>query len=338
MNDYNPKTVPILAQFGSMSNHGLLFAKTFAASGVGDAVTEPPDALPRDGEFWLWAHLDLVDRRAGLWLAQIGLPDDICDFMTSDDVRQMADYEGRILYGTVFEPSDETLHYKSRQGLLRFVVSRRWIITGRFNPVGAIETLKLRVERGERFSEPMDVLARLVSGFHRRLQDQTGKMQSSVDHIEDRVIDSGGVEFSATIADIRRNAANVLRQIAHYHHVQHDIANTLPRLKFPEKHAEQAIDTLERFESLRGDIQSLLERARLIKEEMSSNLAMQMNQSLYVLSLISAMLLPPSVVFSLFGINVGGLPFLHDEMGFVMVVMVGLLSASLVFLILRRRK
>jgi zinc transporter len=320
-----------------LASQGVLFAKLFMTAGEHQVLSECPQSLPEEGSSFLWAHVDLVDRRSGIWLTQLGLSADLCKFLMSDDVRQMADYEGQIIFGTIAEPSEETQHYKSRHGLLRFIVSKSWIITGRFHPLNAVEALKASVERGELVSGPFAIMEKLITHFYRQLQDEAGKVLSAIDYIEDLVIESGGTHSSTKVASIRRTTANILRQIAQYRHVQHDLSNILPRLNYSEKHIETAQDYVERFDALRVDFQSLQDRARLVKDEIASNLAMEMNQSLYLLSLMSALLLPPSVIFGLFGINVGGLPWLNHPLGFTIVVLIGLLSATCVFLILRRR-
>lgn len=81
---------------------------------------------------------------------------------------------------------------------------------------------------------------------------------------------------------------------------------------------------------------TLQERARLLKDEISANVAIDINRSLYILSLVSALLLPPSLIFGLFGVNVGGLPFTASGLGFAVVLALGLLSSAFVYLLMRR--
>ena len=95
---------------------------------------------------------------------------------------------------------------------------------------------------------------------------------------------------------------------------------------------------MQRIDGLHSEVHTLQERARLLKDEISANVASDINNSLYILSLVSALLLPPSIIFGLFGINVGGLPLMGSELGFAVVVGLGLLSSALVFMLMRRRK
>ena len=97
------------------------------------------------------------------------------------------------------------------------------------------------------------------------------------------------------------------------------------------------IQQLQKMETLHSEVHTLQDRARLLKDEVASNIATDMNRSLYIISMISALLLPPSLIFGLFGINVGGLPLLNNGLGFLAVVCLGLLSSALVFMMLRKR-
>ncbi|WP_245290999.1 CorA family divalent cation transporter [Methylobacterium aquaticum] len=65
---------------------------------------------------------------------------------------------------------------------------------------------------------------------------------------------------------------------------------------------------------------ALAERARLLQEEVSARVAEESNQQLYVLSVLSALLLPPTFITGLFGMNVKGLSFAEDPRGILFVL------------------
>ncbi|TIW65819.1 MAG: magnesium transporter CorA, partial [Mesorhizobium sp.] len=67
-----------------------------------------------------------------------------------------------------------------------------------------------------------------------------------------------------------------------------------------------------------------------------AKLTMQSNQLLYILSVMTAVLLPMTIISGLFGMNVGGLPLLDSPIGFWVVTAVSLLVACAVYLFVRR--
>ncbi|OWK20491.1 hypothetical protein AJ88_29365 [Mesorhizobium amorphae CCBAU 01583] len=77
-------------------------------------------------------------------------------------------------------------------------------------------------------------------------------------------------------------------------------------------------------------------RTRLLQDEMMAKLTMQSNQLLYILSAMTAVLLPMTIISGLFGMNVGGLPLVDTPMGFWVVTAVSLFVAAAVYLFVRR--
>jgi zinc transporter len=57
---------------------------------------------------------------------------------------------------------------------------------------------------------------------------------------------------------------------------------------------------------------------------------------LYVLSVMTAVLLPMTIISGLFGMNVGGLPLVDTPMGFWVVTAVSLVIAAMTYLFVRR--
>ena len=63
-------------------------------------------------------------------------------------------------------------------------------------------------------------------------------------------------------------------------------------------------------------IAELYERAKLLQEELASRLAENTGRNLYVLSILTAVLLPMTLVTGIFGMNVAGLPGLSSQTSF----------------------
>jgi zinc transporter len=76
------------------------------------------------------------------------------------------------------------------------------------------------------------------------------------------------------------------------------------------------------------EIAELYERAKLLQEELASRLAENTSRNLYVLSILTAVLLPMTLVTGIFGMNVGGLPGLHDSSAFAWVMLAILASGA----------
>jgi zinc transporter len=60
----------------------------------------------------------------------------------------------------------------------------------------------------------------------------------------------------------------------------------------------------------------IYERAKLLQEELASRLAENTGRNLYVLSILTAVLLPMTLVTGIFGMNVAGLPGVESSASF----------------------
>jgi zinc transporter len=76
------------------------------------------------------------------------------------------------------------------------------------------------------------------------------------------------------------------------------------------------------------DIDLARERLVVMQEEFLAQQAQQQNARMYVLSVVAAVFLPLTFVTGLLGMNVGGLPGLESPNGFVVSVVVMLVSAA----------
>ena len=82
----------------------------------------------------------------------------------------------------------------------------------------------------------------------------------------------------------------------------------------------------------------LIERIKLLQEEVIARLDEQNNRTLFTLTLVTVLALPINIVAGLFGMNVGGVPLADNHHGFWL--MVGLVAAFTVIVawwVVRRR-
>ena len=77
------------------------------------------------------------------------------------------------------------------------------------------------------------------------------------------------------------------------------------------------------------DIDAVRERATVTHEELLSRASEQLNQRLYVLSILSAIFLPLTFFTGLLGINVGGIPGAENPQAFI--IFIGILAIIIAF-------
>ena len=88
-------------------------------------------------------------------------------------------------------------------------------------------------------------------------------------------------------------------------------------------------ESLDRVTRYVEDLDSIRERAQIVKDELSNALSDRLNKNLYILSVISAIFLPLGFFTGLMGINIGGMPGVNNADAFwifsgILVVMVAI--------------
>lgn len=321
-----------------LDSQGLIFARKIDAEGKSHHLSEPPSHLPAEGDDWIWVHLDLVDRRALRWIAGLNLSPKAQAAFVSEDTRPHLDHTPGFISGIFAEMTSESSRQTGRERLLRFAIGPHIIITGRHHPLHDVERLHDQLDHGLRLTHPAAILEQVIDMSLDRLQADVDAMLLATNRIEDKVIEQGGTDADGEIAGLRRKAVTIHRELSLARPLLRRLAEVGGAMEFPAAQVKEAEVQFGKCEALQGEVHVLQERARLLKDEVASNVASDMNRSLYIISVISALLLPPSLIFGLFGINVGGLPLLNNDWGFISVVVIGIVTSVIVFMLLRRRK
>jgi zinc transporter len=84
------------------------------------------------------------------------------------------------------------------------------------------------------------------------------------------------------------------------------------------------------------DLDAARERAAVVQDELNTRLSDQMNRTMYLLTLVATVLLPPSLITGLLGVNVGGIPGSDQAWAFWAVLVLLLLLAGVEIAVLRR--
>lgn len=211
----------------------------------------------------------------------------------------------------------------------------RSVVSGRRGAVESPGAARETVVKGQPIPSPVLLLETMV-GYVVASMSATGqRLADELDGIEDRVIDGRNRDDRRRLGPIRRSAVRLHRQLlglaAVFHRLEDD--DTAQHLHGPG--VAVAARLAQRLDALDRDVSVLADRARLLQEEVAAHVAEESNRQLYVLSILSALFLPPTFITGLFGMNVKGLPFADDPRGYLFVVGLSLLSAGATYGIIR---
>ena len=141
------------------------------------------------------------------------------------------------------------------------------------------------------------------------------QISEELDGIEDRIVGDAWHSERKALNETRRQLVVIHRQMASvaglFRHLEH-----AHHADLPEALADMAARLSNRATALHHDGEQLQARARLLQDELMAKLSEQSNQLLYFLSMMTAVLLPMTIISGLFGMNVGGIPLAESAHGF----------------------
>lgn len=317
---------------------GIVWAYRFDAAG--QATRLAPEAatdwqVPA-GQF-IWLHLDLVDRLARDWLSGTARLDSSArDSLLAGDEQPRLEHEGQRVWGVlpdnIQDIDDDTL----RTAPLRFAFSEGYFVSGRRRPVRAAATMRTRIDAGQRVEGPIALFEAMIEHVLRGVALTLKELRAQADIIEDRVLEERLTNEARTLGPLRRTAVRLHRQLGGFLTILSELSGEQEDEPVPEAAREAAERLLQRIAGLNLEIQEVQDRARLLQDEVAAKLANETNRHLYALSIVTALLLPPTLVTGFFGMNTGGLPFVGAEHGWIGALVLGGISSLATFLLLRR--
>ncbi len=138
------------------------------------------------------------------------------------------------------------------------------------------------------------------------------------------------------IGRVRRQAVRVHRQLAQLRSMFHRIE---PRVARDNTDVAAVISTLaQKLDGIDAEVAELHERARLLRDEMAAKMTEVTNRRLFTLSILTACLLPPTLVTGFFGMNTKDMPFQNADGGTWWALLVAAFAAALSYWALRRMR
>ena len=341
---------------------GLVFGFHFhgqAAHAVGDETLAHACEAPHD---WLWLHLALSDHRARRFLETLeAAPPAARALLLSAEDRVQLHLTDDGAYGILPDIERDFADHSLGSGRFGFWLDRGHLITARRHPLRAAEHLRGEVEAGRVPQSPAAALAHLPEHFAALVEARLLALGAELGRIEDEVLAERFTD-NRKLGALRREISRYAREFSGLrsaiHRAMHgrgtgqsspvarsahtgEVAVAALAMRRPEgamqspllEHLPPLMQDVEDFDR---DAAGLTDRARLIYEEIETRIGSATNRSLAALTVVSTLLLPPTLVAGWFGMNVPGLPWSQDKDGFWIVVAFCALLIVFSYAILRR--
>lgn len=277
----------------------------------------------------VWLHFNLSDARARRWLLDATfLPEALRELWREHDGNrrvELVEDGGLLLVVNDFSYDDAS--DPSEVAPLWCFASQHLLITARLHPLRSADELRLQMRSHLTASSGIEVAAQLLDIRTSRVKRLANEMTDQLDNIEDRILAGKIEQQRELLGRNRRLCARLRRQFAPE---RSDLNRFLHRPAGPlaEADREALQSSTDALAFALEEISELYERAKLLQEELASRLAENTGRNLYVLSIVTAVMLPMTLVTGIFGMNVGGLPGLHGDHAFWWVMLLILASGA----------
>ena len=320
----------------SHSNGHPLFAFAFRG-GLVEALRDFAEAEieARNADF-VWVHLDLREAAAQAWLRRRPWPPEIIEMVVAPIQRGRLFTTPDLVYGHLRDFRDEPGTLTLQAGSLCIAVSRTLIVTGRRIPLLSVEELRRRVEA--RTAVPASPFG-LITEFFKALNDiGEGILQDASERLSamgSMVLRRNGGGHRDDILEMRRESIQVARDMAYKRTAMLELAHERPAL-IPSDEFDRFDRQIHRYAALVEDAEDYAEHCQFLLEELRAQVEEETNRNLYILTMFSVIFLPATLTASVWGMNVGGVPFSGNPNGFWVVG--GLIAAvfALVAIVLFR--
>jgi zinc transporter len=276
-----------------------------------------------------WLHFRLSDLRAEKWLANCEqIPPRWRPLLIEKDNRVHFETSREGFAGVLGDLRFDSGTDSDHLGLLRLYVDEQFVFTVRLHPLKSLDLLRQEIRSGMAIHRPMDVVFQFLHDTTDALTDEVKEQGDLVDDTEDLVLKDRFMRESEDLGKVRRLLSRLRRHVDAQRRALNQLAVRPPRW-FQEKDTFELGQAIDRLNAVHLDIEAIQERCRLLQDEIAGRVATATNQNLYVVSLLTAIFLPITLISGIFGMNVGGLPWENQQGGFVLVI--GLMLATITF-------
>ena len=275
----------------------------------------------------LWVHFDYTKEQSIDWITNKSDIDPIAvDALLSEITRPRTTILNNsvllALRGINLNPNSDPEDMIS----IRLYINENIIISTKKRDLFSVSDILEYLKQGDGPKNSSEFLIELTHRLTHRMEDYISDLEDRASSLEELSIESSNASLRTSISQIKRESISLKRYLspqkeAIYKLYNQKISWLVEYDKIPLREINhRLIKYIE-------DLDSIKDKISLVQEEISNNLSEQLNQRMYVLSIISAIFLPLGLLTGLLGVNVGGIPGSQNSFSF------SIFAVSLVFIV-----
>lgn len=290
-----------------------------------------------DAGRFVWLHFALANTASERWLRRnTSVPGTFLASLRESFGSTRVEQDGDALVAVIHDVLFDFAFDASDVSTVCLCVEPRSLVSVRPKPIRSIDRLRSAVKAGAMFRSPGELFAHLLRDQAGVLVEIVRQTTSQVDAIEDNLLKHRVTSSRADLGSLRRVLVRLQRLLAPEPAALFRLLSRPPAW-LSDEDVQELRQSAEEFSTAVADSAALVERVKLIQEELAGLVTEQTNRTLFVLTLVTVLALPINLLAGLFGMNVGGIPFAESGRGFATVVVVLVLITGAMALLVRRR-
>lgn len=163
------------------------------------------------------------------------------------------------------------------------------------------------------------------------------EIEDKISETEENILKSSSYQLRSELSDIRRQIISLRRYLSPQREAMTQLTSDKISLFSVEEKIQlrEANDHLIRFIE---ELDSIKDRALVCQEELTNTLTEQLNNRMFVLSIVAALFLPLGFLTGLLGINVGGIPGAENPYAFTIFILLLIIVVSFQVLLFKKKK
>ncbi|MDP9157152.1 MAG: transporter [Pseudomonadota bacterium] len=271
------------------------------------------------GDF-VWLHFDLANGASERWMrTQLDLPDAFFETLRDGSHSTRIEHQEGALLAVINDVMFNFDVTPSEIATLWVYTREKLLVTARLKPLRSIDTLREAARGGEVFRSTVELLIHLLRDQADLLVQIVRRTSIDIDKVEDRFLSMRAPATRSELGASRRVLVRLQRLLAPEPGSIFRLLARPPRW-LQTLDLQDLRDATEEFSLVLGDVAGLVERIKLLQEEIAARLDEQSNRTLFTLTLVTVLALPINIVAGIMGMNVGGIPLAENKHGFWLMV------------------
>lgn len=288
---------------------------------------------------FVWLHFAMAHGGSQAWLQRhVGTTSLFADAIGGPVASTRVEQEDDALVAVINDVHFDFAMDASAISSISLLIQRRLVVSARLKPLRSVDRLRALVRSGRTFRSSAELLAHFLWEQANVLVGILRRCTGRIDAIEDGLLTDRLSLSRNEIGDLRRMLVRLQRLLAPEPAALFRLLNRPPGwVKAAD--VQDLRQAAEEFATAVVDSGALIERAKLLQEELGARLDEHGNRTLRILTIVTVLALPINLTAGLFGMNVGGIPLAQSGHGFaIVVILLTLFTAVLAYAVFGRRQ